>query len=97
MDGVNSVLGMINQVKSILPDWMGGGTSIESYTTNQALPAIKAPGANNSSATNINAPITVNAAPGQSSEEIAAQVAIQMRQREQQAGDNHRAALFDLG
>jgi TP901 family phage tail tape measure protein len=97
MDGVNSVLGMINQVKSILPDWMGGGTSIESNTTNQALPAIKAPGANNSSATSINAPITVNAAPGQSSEEIAAQVAIQMRQREQQAGDNHRAALFDLG
>jgi phage-related tail protein len=97
MDGVGYVMSMINKVKSILPEWMGGGTSIEASTTTQTLPAIKAPGSNNSNTTSINAPITVNAAPGQSSEEIAGQVAIQIKQREQQSGRNHRAALYDLG
>ncbi|MBU2713966.1 hypothetical protein, partial [Zooshikella harenae] len=49
----------------------------------------------NQSRTNINAPITIHAQPGQNSEDIAKRVREELKRREFEAESDRRASLYD--
>jgi hypothetical protein len=64
-----------------------------------AVPSVELPCSNiansNSSSVSVNAPITINASPGVSADEVAKQVSKELNERKNQAQGRQRAVNYD--